>query len=215
MDYECDYGYTRPFGTTGTCNLDMDEAAWAKAEAKRQKEQCEEYGYYEQTMGYRKVPGDICTAGIQLAPYIYQCNTAGYLTSIFTVRGIFVLAVFAAVFYFGWPIIEAILITLPLPDPKHAKEQLMVWLTKVRVFLGGVIPQLAPGQKKEREGYLQDFEMAPGSYAEDDDEDDSNDIGQKAGFGEDNLNYDSDEKAEEAESSELIALDTLPKPQHK
>jgi len=38
MDYECDYGYTRPFGTTGTCNLDMDEAAWAKAEAKRQKE---------------------------------------------------------------------------------------------------------------------------------------------------------------------------------
>lgn len=73
-------------------------------------------------MGYRKVPGDICTAGIQLAPYVYQCSTVGYISSIFSVRGIFVLAVFAAVIYFGWPIIEAILITMPIPDPKRFKE---------------------------------------------------------------------------------------------
>ena len=43
-----------------------------------------------------------------------------------------------------------------------------------------------------------------------DDEDDSQDIG-KAGF-EDKLNYDSDEKNEGADASELIALDKLPKP---
>lgn len=64
----------------------------------------------------------------------------GYVASLFSVRGMFVLAVFAAVIYFGWPIVEAILITLPLPDPKHVKEQLLNGLTKARAILGGVIP---------------------------------------------------------------------------
>lgn len=40
MDYECDYGYTRPFGSTGACKLDMDEAEWAKIKSIRQDEQC-------------------------------------------------------------------------------------------------------------------------------------------------------------------------------
>jgi hypothetical protein len=34
-----------------------------------------------------------------------------------------VLAVLAAVIYFGWPNIEAILMILPLPDPKRLLEQ--------------------------------------------------------------------------------------------
>lgn len=201
MDYECDYGYTRPFGTTGTCNLDMDADDWAKVKARRQDEQCEEYGYYEETLGYRKVPGNICTAGIQLTPYVYQCSTAGYIGSIFSVRGIFVIAVFAAVFYFGWPIIEAILITMPLPDPKNVKETLSQWLTMAKGKLsGGITHMIAKSQKKkEQEGYLQDFEQAPASYAQDgSDDDDSEDVGRTAGF-EDRLNYDSDEKVEGTE----------------
>lgn len=143
MDYECDWGYTRPMGSTGTCTLELEESLWQKNLAKRQEEQCAEYGYYEVSQGYRKIPGDICTGGIQQAPYVYQCSTAGYLSSFFTIRGLFVLCIFAAVLYFGWPIIEAILITLPLPDPKSVKETLMGWFGKVRAMLGGVIPQLA------------------------------------------------------------------------
>jgi hypothetical protein len=62
---------------------------------------------------------------------------------------------------------------------------------------------------------LQDFESAPGSYAEEGSDDDSEDIGKTARF-KDRLNYDSDEKNEgSGEASELIALDNLPKPQKK
>jgi hypothetical protein len=106
------------------------------------------------TSGYRKVPGDICTAGLQLAPSVYQCSNTGYLSALFSVRGLFVLGVFAAVIYFGWPIIEAILITLPLPDPKHVKESIIGWLTKAKSMFSGVMPP----KQKERQGYLQDFE---------------------------------------------------------
>jgi hypothetical protein len=33
------------------------------------------------------------------------------------------LILLGAVFYFGWPIIEAILIALPIPDPKDITEK--------------------------------------------------------------------------------------------
>jgi hypothetical protein len=62
-----------------------------------------------------------------------------------------VLAIFAAVIYFGWPIIEAILITLPIPDPKHVKEMVLGWLTKGKSMFSSVMP---PKQQKESQGYL-------------------------------------------------------------
>jgi hypothetical protein len=34
-------------------------------------------------------------------------------------------AVLAAVLYFGWPIIEAIIIVLPIPDPQYLKQKIM------------------------------------------------------------------------------------------
>jgi len=34
-------------------------------------EQCDEFGYYEISQGYRKVPGNICYGGIDLNPYRY------------------------------------------------------------------------------------------------------------------------------------------------
>ena len=64
MDYECDYGYSRPLGSSGACTLDMEPAQWTKSVEKRQKESCDEYGYYEVSSGYRKIPGNICTGGV-------------------------------------------------------------------------------------------------------------------------------------------------------
>jgi len=40
-------------------------------ELARQSEQCQEYGYYEVTQGYRKIPGNICYGGVDLSPYRY------------------------------------------------------------------------------------------------------------------------------------------------
>ena len=70
MDYECDYGYIRPDLKSGQCIFDtkLDEAAWKVEVSKMQDESCEELGYYQVTQGYRKIPGNICTNGVQLEP---------------------------------------------------------------------------------------------------------------------------------------------------
>jgi hypothetical protein len=64
MDYECDFGYAREMGSLGTCKLQMTEDQWIKTKEIRKNEWCEQYGYYEVTQGYRKIPGDICSSGI-------------------------------------------------------------------------------------------------------------------------------------------------------
>ena len=50
------------------------------------------------------------------------------------------MCIFAFVLYYGWPIIEAILITLPLPDPKTIGKKLGKGLTYVKSLFAGVIP---------------------------------------------------------------------------
>lgn len=57
-----------------------------------------------------------------MSPSRYQCNSAGFIASLFTFRGIFTLAVLGALCYYGWPIIEAILLLLPVPDPNELKD---------------------------------------------------------------------------------------------
>jgi hypothetical protein len=87
-----------------------------------QIEQCAEFGYYEITQGYRRIPGNICEGGIDLSPYRYQCSTSGYIGSFFTFRSMFMLCVIGALCYYGWPVIEAVLLLLPIPDPKDMKD---------------------------------------------------------------------------------------------
>ena len=86
-------------------------------------EQCDEFGYYEISQGYRKVPGNICYGGIDLNPYRYQCTAKGWIFSWFTFRGIFTLGVIGALLYYGWPVIEAVLLLLPIPDPSEMKDK--------------------------------------------------------------------------------------------
>lgn len=125
MDYECDIGYSRGDGQ-GPClesTTRLSEEDKQKIIQERWSEQCEEFGYYEVTQGYRKVPGNVCEGGIDLNPYRYQCSAGGYLASFFTFRGFFMLAVIGALCYYGWPIIEAVLLLLPIPDPNEMKSK--------------------------------------------------------------------------------------------
>jgi hypothetical protein len=55
-------------------------------------------------------------------------------------KGLFIMCIFAAVTYFGWPIIEAILITLPIPDPKRTSATFGKWFSKAKSMLGGIMP---------------------------------------------------------------------------
>jgi hypothetical protein len=167
---------------------------------------CAEVGYYEISSGYRSIPGDICTGGLQLEPIRYSCSPS-FVGSIFSFSGFFMCSILAALLYFGWPIIEAILIALPIPDPIVVKEQfvkaLMLLKSLPAAFSGN-------GEKNQDDrigvasGYRQDFDQVPGSL-QDDEDDDEEDVGRVEL--KDSLNYDSDER----EGNELISLDSQPK----
>ena len=40
------------------------------------------------------------------------------ILGIISLRSLITLIILAAIFYYGWPIIEAVIIALPIPDPK-------------------------------------------------------------------------------------------------
>lgn len=120
LDYECDIGYVRNEDLGGTCveqDTDLSEEEKRQEILQRQNQQCAEYGYYEDTRGYRKIPGNICTGGIDLTPYRYQCSGAGVLMRWFSFRNLLIISAVAALLYYGWPIVEALLLLLPIPDP--------------------------------------------------------------------------------------------------
>ena len=102
MDYECDTNYVRDENMGGMCvevtsNLSKEELR--QQELERQNQQCEEFGYYEITQGYRKIPGNVCVGGIDLVPVRYQCSAFGSVMSYFSFRSIFLVAVIGALAY--------------------------------------------------------------------------------------------------------------------
>jgi hypothetical protein len=82
------------------------------------------------------------------------------------------MAIIAIMLYFGWPIIEAILIMLPIPDPKDIKEKIKGLVT--RSSSSNTSTTAKPAVKGA--GYTGNFNQAPESLqGESDDEED--DIG--------------------------------------
>jgi hypothetical protein len=110
---------------------------------------CDEFGYYEVTQGYRKIPGNICTGGVQMQPTVYYCH-GGIVRAMFSWTGLFMMMVCGAVLYYGWPVIEAIVILLPIPDPKGLKETIMEYFGRVWSFFMGLIGR---GANASSEGY--------------------------------------------------------------
>jgi len=95
------------------------------------KEDCELTGYYFKETGYRKIPGNQCYGGLNLNPVKKACSSYIWIANLFSLRSIATGAVVAAVFYYGWPIIEAIILILPIPDPKNLIEQ-------IKGIIGGI-----------------------------------------------------------------------------
>jgi len=61
----------------------------------------------------------MCYGGLKLDPKKKACNSFALVNSIFNSTTIIGCLVVAAIFYYGWPIIEAIILVLPIPDPKE------------------------------------------------------------------------------------------------
>jgi len=52
------------------------------------------------------------------------CSSYIYLANMLSLRSLATAAIACAVLYYGWPIIEAIILVLPIPDPKGLIEQI-------------------------------------------------------------------------------------------
>lgn len=159
-------------------------------------EQCNEFGYYEVSSGYRKIPGDICTGGIDLAPVRYQCNIGGRLLSL---RNFLMIAIFSVVVYFGWPIFSNIINLSPLEPSsmKHSAARALSWFND----------KLKSMKSEEKAPYTAGFDKGPDSIGGSDD--DEEDVGRDFTQSKD-LNYDSDEKDETHDQTELVSLDVKP-----
>lgn len=125
----------------------LDKASWDEQVKQMQDESCEEYGYYQVTQGYRKVPGNICTNGVQLEPEVKYCRYA-ITKTLFSWTGLFMTCICIGVLYYGWPVIEAILILLPIPDPKVVKESTASLFNKILEGARGLMGSARPNKSE-------------------------------------------------------------------
>lgn len=209
-DYECDMNYIKNKG--GDCELMADPLGRNGEKVTQEKEEdCALEGFYYVTQGYRKIPGDMCYGGIQKDPIKKPCTSMAWVTSIFNQKTIFVSALLAGILYYGWPIIEAILLVLPIPDPKDSISR----VKSAASAAGGMVNSAmssnrGPHQNTHRHAeYSSNLDAQPEAFIEDDDNSDD-DVGKPMNSG---LNYDSDDKNDEelvvgasTAQSELIDL---------
>lgn len=98
-------------------------------------------------------------------PYSYKCGSVGYISNLFSFKGILFTAALVAICYFGWPIIEAIIIVMPVPDPEEIKDKLRYYVGKVSDKTGeliakarGMASSASSGDKDNKGEYTGSFD---------------------------------------------------------
>jgi len=86
---------------------------------------CDNFGYYTVTQGYRKVPGDRCIGGLDLNPLVYSCSYSGLIFGFLSFKGFIMTAIIGAALYYFWGYVEALILLLPIPDPKDIKNKVL------------------------------------------------------------------------------------------
>jgi len=159
------------------------------------EEDCALEGFYYITQGYRKIPGDMCYGGVSstMEPVKKACSSMAWLSSIFGSKSVFITAILAAALYYGWPIIEAIIIVLPLPGDSIEKVKSAAGAA-TGLVQGALSSNRGPpsGGPHMNSQYSSNLEQQPDAFLEDDDNSDE-DIGKPMK----GLDYDSDDKNDE------------------
>lgn len=125
MDYECDLGYMR--SDSGKCSQMPDyQEKFGAVIKEEQAAQCDSFGFYTDTQGYRKIPGNRCYGGLDYNPISFSCTGVPG----FSVKNLLIMCIIGLALYFGWPVIEAIIIFLPIPDPKDVLEKIKSFSSK-------------------------------------------------------------------------------------
>jgi hypothetical protein len=110
------------------------------------------------TQGYRKIPTDYCYNGLDLNAKYVSCGLTGAMTRLRSGKSFILVLVGIVLVYYSWAYIEAILIMLPIPDPKGVFEK-----------IGKLFPS-RNGQSGPTKGYEKGFDKAPESLDEEDEE---------------------------------------------
>lgn len=103
-----------------------------------------------------------------------------------------IIALLGVIFYYGWPILEAIILILPIPDPKHSIEFVKGLFGSVFGFVNSFLTSAPRQQSSAGAGpsYSQNLSEQPEAFmAAGDDSDEDIGMGRPNG-----LDYDSDEK---------------------
>jgi hypothetical protein len=138
-----------------------------------------------------------------------------FLKSLGNIKGVALIALIIAALYYGWPFIEAILLMLPIPDPKEQIEKVKNLASGAAGMVGGLIPGGSSDGPGGAPGYQQNLDSAPEAYLEGDDSDEE--TAKTNSKDKRPLSYDSDEKNDDEligissgddskEASELIDL---------
>ena len=118
---------------------------------------------------------------------------------------------FIAILYYGWPIFEALVLVLPLPDPKDLVEKINYFVSNFSGIIWGIISSLLFSQNAaadaQKSGYTSNLDAQIETFidAEDEDSDEENDIGKAR----DQIKFDDDEEdfaINTSASGELIDL---------
>jgi hypothetical protein len=113
------------------------------------------------------VPVNKCVGGLDLNPIVYSCSPI----TLFSFRSILYIVIIFGILYFGWPLIEAVLIALPIPDPKDIKD-------KVKSFFTSAMQNRNKSQtaQPKKSNYAKGFNQAPESLGDSSDEEDTGKI---------------------------------------
>jgi len=196
----------------GQCEPLKDLIAKNQEKTNSEKEEdCALEGFFSVTQGYRKIPGNMCYGGVQMDPIRKPCTKMVWLSSLFKGSSVLVLLAAALACYYGWPVIEAIIIFLPIPDPQNVKEYAGQALGFVAaVFSTGSSDRRAALAARSAQGYETNLQSAAGGNFDEDEDDSDEDVGKPMALST-ALESDSDEALDEEagpapHSSELIDL---------
>lgn len=125
-----------------------------------------------------------------------------------SLKNFFMIAILSAVLYFGWPIIQTMIVLSPIPDPSDITKRASNMLSQIKSKMSAGDSQ----NPKISKDYVSNFDQAPGVLGGDSDDDDEEYVGRDFSKKK-NLNYDSDERDEiqNSEQTELVNLDMKPR----
>lgn len=144
-DYECDMNYVKNQG--GECEKVPDPLnKFSNQYMSEKEEDCALEGYYYISQGYRKIPGNMCYGGVQLDPKKKACTSLVWFTSLIGSKTLIFALLVGAALYYGWPIIEAIILVLPIPDPKDSIDRVKSAANNATDMVSGALASTrAPG----------------------------------------------------------------------